>query len=271
MLAVAVAWVIPSGAAGQDEARVSGADPFYERLKLRVAGFLAGSSTEVRLDAAEGEFGTELDFEDDLGLDDRDVLPAFDASYRFNRKSRIEASYFSLNREGTRELEATIEFGDRTFEANSQVTSHFDTDIFRVSYAFSFVNNPQAEFGFSAGLHILDVATGLANQGATIVIEKDTDITAPLPVFGLHGGYAFSPVISAWGRGQLFAISIDRYSGALLDLYGGLQYDFSPHFGIAGGYQFYHVDVDVEGERGQFVGKVKFDYQGPLLAAVLRF
>jgi hypothetical protein len=269
LFAVVFGLAVPSPAAAQDDARLPGSDPFYERLKLRVTGFLAGSSTELRFDG--DNVGTTLDFEDDLGLDDRDFLPAFDVSYRFNRKSRIEGSYFSLSREGTRELETTIEFGDREFTVGSEVDTHFDTDIFRVSYAFSFVNNPQAEFGFLAGLHVLDVGTGLATAGGTVLVEKNADLTAPLPVLGLHGGYAFAPNISFGGRTQLFALSIDRYSGTLIDLYGALQYDFSPHFGISAGYQYYHVDVDVEGENLDFVGTVKFDYQGPTLTAVLRF
>jgi hypothetical protein len=271
LFALALGLAAPSSASAQDESRPPGSDPFWERLKFRVSGFSASSSTEIRLDRAEGEEGTELDFEDDLGLDDQDFLPSFDASYRFNRKSRIEASFFSLSRDGTRELSRTIDFGDRTFEIGTEIESHFDTDIFRVSYAFSFVNNPQAEFGFSAGLHVLDVGTGISTLGGTLSVEKDADITAPLPVVGLHGGYAFSPVVSAWGRSQLFSLSIDRYSGTLLDLYGGLQYDFTPNLGIAGGFQYYHVDVDVEGERGEFVGKMNFDYIGPTLSGVVRF
>jgi hypothetical protein len=90
-------------------------------------------------------------------------------------------------------------------------------------------------------------------------------------VIGLHGGYAFSPRVSLGGRGQIFGLEVGRYSGVLFDLFASLQYDFSPHLGLALGYQFYDASGDVEGENVEFLGEMDFTYHGPTLAAIARF
>lgn len=269
VLALAVGLTAPTAAIAQDASRPPGSDPFWERWKLRVSGYLPTSNTSLRFDAADGRIGTELDFEDDLGIDERKFLPAFDLSYRFNERHRIEGSYFSIGRDGTQDLEIDIDFGDTEFSRDTQVDSFFDTDIYRVSYSYSFVNEPNAEFGFLAGLHLVDVDMGIATAVGNI--RREPSLTLPLPVIGLHGGYAFSPRVSLNGRGQVFALEVGRYSGVLFDLFASLQYDFSPHLGLALGYQLYDANGSVQGEDVDFEGEMDFVYYGPTLSAIARF
>ena len=67
--------------------------------------------------------GALVDFEDDLDLADRKTLPFANLVYRFNPRHRIEASYTDLSRSGTRELEASISWGDQTFSQGTSVES----------------------------------------------------------------------------------------------------------------------------------------------------
>lgn len=266
VLAVVIGTALATPVAAQEFDEAS--SPLFERFKFSGFGFLPETSTTIRFDQVDGDLGTELDFEDDLGLDDREFLPAGVVSWRLGRQTRLEGSFFTLSREATREIDVEIDFGDETFERDVEVGTFFDTDILRASFFYSFLHDPQAELAVGLGLHLLWVDLGL--EAGDIERSVETDVTAPLPVLSVHGAYAFSPKFLLNGTGQLFALEIDRYDGELINLYGGFEYFFSPVVGATLGYDFYSIDLDVTGEREEFEGKIDFTYHGPRIGLVLR-
>jgi len=237
-------------------------------------GFLASANTTVRLDSADGRIGTTLDFEDDLGIDDSDLLLFLGASWRFAHRHRLEFEWFELGRDGRRELQAEIRFGEDVFNVGAEVNTFFDTDVFRVGYAYSFVRDDRKEVGLHVGVHITDLATGLrakAVLGENEALEglEFAEVTAPLPVIGIQGVWQFARKWSLIGRAQIFRLEIDDYDGALNHLKVGVVHSTFKHVGFGFGFDYFEVDVDMEDPN--FSGSVDFDYGGPIFFVLGHF
>ena len=72
-----------------------------DRLTLRLGTFsVRDYSTRVRIDSSDGVLGTVLDFEDLLAVDGKADVGRLDGHYRFDRRHRVDFSYFAIDRSG---------------------------------------------------------------------------------------------------------------------------------------------------------------------------
>ena len=89
--------------------------PMGERVGVRVGAFFANLETTVRIDATNGVFGTAISLEQDLGLDDTKTTLAAEAHWRFLKRSRLDFTYFQLDRSGASSTSVNIRVGDNVF------------------------------------------------------------------------------------------------------------------------------------------------------------
>lgn len=239
---------------------------FNKRVTARLGYFWSDAKSKVRLDSSDGQFGTEINFEDDLGLQSSKGLSMLDLNWRLNLHHRIEASYVSLNRSGDTNVTADIRFGDDVFTIGTEINSKFQTDIWRVAWGWSWINNSKFEFGTLLGLHVTQIEVGIRALDGRIEENKST--TAPLPTIGLHGTYAFTPKLHLRGFFQWFALEYDKYDGSLFNASAALDYYAFDNFGIGIGYSLYDYDLKVDDTVN-----LKFDYEfkGPMAYANLYF
>ncbi len=94
-------------------------------------------------------------------------------------------SYTNLRRDGDQRLTADIHFGDDIFTTGTDVDTTFDSDIWRLAWGWSWINNSKMEFGSLLGLQVTDVKLAVRALDGQLVEEEDT--TLPLPTIGLHG------------------------------------------------------------------------------------
>jgi len=66
----------------------------------------------------------------------------------------LDFSVFSFSRDGTRTIDETINFGDRTFAINTVVNSTQDLDIAKAAYTFAPVIKDRGFVGLTAGLYV---------------------------------------------------------------------------------------------------------------------
>jgi len=238
-----------------------------DRWNFQLGAFFPNVDTTARLNGAGGLIGTEINFEDDLGLKDRKSTGSFLASVRLGERWRIEGEYYSLSRNGTRTLSRTINWGDQTFVASTAVNTTFDTDIYRLSVGYSFIKNKEAELGVALGLHVTDIAASLVGTGGAVGQAADT--LAPLLTIGVYGAYAFSPRWLLSGRIDYFSLKYNEYDGSLLNLTAGIEYRVVRNFGIGAGWRY--VDYDLDVTKARFNGGVKYKFKGPALYATASF
>ena len=81
-----------------DSASTALAETDDSSFSLSVGAFLTERNSKARVDSTNGDRGTEVDLEDDLGLDNSDAVVRVDGFWRFAEKHRIDFSVFDLSR-----------------------------------------------------------------------------------------------------------------------------------------------------------------------------
>jgi len=249
-------------------------DPLGNRFVLGAGPFWARLDTQVRLDSSSGQIGTAIDFESTLGMDENDVLPLILGYYRVAKKHRIAFQHFRLNRNGVSVSDAPIRFGDVIFPANLPLSSYFDVDVYAFSYAYSLIHDEKKELAFNIGLQFQDIETGISGNLGPGIIREDADVVAPLPTFGGSFDYAFNEKWLFTSLLGVFAIELDlgddtEFAGEIVQFNAGVVYKAFKNVGLSLQYNYFRVDVDVDDP--DWMGFLKYEYRGPVLAVVVYF
>ncbi|MCX9157353.1 porin family protein [Niveibacterium sp. 24ML] len=245
------------------------AETSNDRYWAQLSGYWASISSSARLDFPGTKIpGTSLELEDELGLSDRDVLPAIQIGGRISQNWRMEFEYYSLERNGTRSIDRQINWGDLSFPASASVTTNFETTIYRVSAGYSFYKTPQAEAGLVFGLHMTDFVIALSGQAsvggnAASFQSESKDQLVPLPTLGLYGGYAINDKFNLRARLDYFSLNYDDYDGSLMALSAAVDWRFHKNFAAGIGYRY--VDYGLEATKDSFHGEVQYSFSGPTL------
>jgi hypothetical protein len=171
----------------------------YQRFKVAAGGFAAFFSTNLRLDSEELGIGTEISLEDDLGFTSNKFDFRGFGYYRFGKRHKIKFGYFSLSRNSRKVLDEEIQFGDETFDVDTEIEANFRSGIPSLGYNFSFVARPKVEAWAGIGLSAMFTKTGIEAVGSVDDepvngVSETEDVTLPIATFGL--GVAWNPVAS---------------------------------------------------------------------------
>lgn len=206
---------------------------------------LGGYLVDFRTDASAGFgtlVGTSIRLEDDLGVDDGKSTFRLGGFYRFNSRHGLDASFFNLNRSGSRVTEGQIEFNGVLYDVGAQVDSDFDVTLFKVNYRYSFINNGKTEAGFSAGLStysfnlLLDgEATVEENRQIIERVRVEEAILAPVPTMGMFINHAITPKWILRMQAEFLDLDTGDFAGRLVDSSITFEYYFSKHIGIGFG------------------------------------
>jgi opacity protein-like surface antigen len=263
---MALVGIFLSGLAAGQEANWTVNPGLQNRWTLEIGAYAPTLKTTANLDSTTLGVGTSVNFEEDLGLDDRKVNATVLGRVRLGERWRIEAEYFALNRSGTRTISRTINWGGNSYPIGIVVSSEFDSDIYRFSGGYSFIKDAQAELGVTLGFHVTDFVISL---GAAGVGTKTADALAPLPTIGVYGSYAFTPRWLLSGRVDFFSLNYNEYDGSLVNFMAGVDYRFTRNFGVGLAYRY--VDYDLTATRSSFTGSVKYEFSGPMLYVIGSF
>ena len=229
------------------------------RFSIGLGAFFTDRDSNTRIDG-ETDTGTEVDLENDLGLDKSDTVFRLDAYWRFAEKHRFDFSAFDLSRSASKQIDKDIIWNDTTFPISTRVDAQLDLAIYKAAYTWIFLKRDRSFLGATAGLYVADIGATLSATGTEL--RESSDLTAPLPVVGLRGEYRFADRWSIRGSGEIFSIEYGDYDGTLTDLFVGL--DFSLTEGIALGLGVNSVRLDVGVTKPGFDGEVDWQYDGAM-------
>jgi hypothetical protein len=243
-------------AAETDATAVAFPDKYMIRLGVYV---IDDSNTQFGVSSDVAGLGTVIDYQRDFGGDSGDTIPRIDAYYRFNEKHRINFTSFSIDREGTKTLAIDPPIIiDGTDYSGGTINSDIKYTLYKLGYAYSFYRSSRVELSFSAGLNITSYDLKFTD-GATKV--ESADVTAPLPMFGLHMGYALTPKWSIEYVTEAFFIDIeDTFSGSLLSYELSTEYKLFKHFAIGAGLARLGTNVEVNSDNWK--GSISDSYRG---------
>jgi hypothetical protein len=244
---------------------------YNNTINFRLSGFRATTNTVIQVDSELDVIGEALSFEDDSNLSKREMLPLFDITYRFNPRHMLDFTFVDLSRSGSTYFgREGVTTDDILWATGSAIESQFDREVYRLSYGYSFLMDGKRELGLLLGLHITRFNTEhFPITGNEIVVEGDarrtydSGFSIPLPVFGLHGTYAFRSDLYLRGWGQIFALEYDDYDGRLYNLAGMLEYALDEPYGIGLGYAYYGYDLDAD--RDSLNRSFEYNFRGPTL------
>jgi len=232
-----------------------------DRFSVSLGMFFADRGTRTRLDGDVPGSGTDVDLEGTLGFDKSDTVFRIDGYFRFNEKHRIDFSAFDLSRDASKQIDEEFIWDGETYPIDVLVKASLDLQIYKLAYTWSFMQRDNGYLGVTAGLYVADIGTSIAAESIGQASSGGT--TAPLPVLGLRGQYDFSEKWSLRGSAEFFAVDYDAYSGSLVDLYAGVDYQFSEHVAVGAGINSVRIDVGVD--KTNFDGNLDWRYDGALL------
>ena len=248
--------------------------PLADRVAIKIAAFFPSIDTKVRLDASNGIVGTTIDFEQNLGMSSTETLPVGAIGWRFAKKHRVGLDAFVLNRSGSAISSSEIRFGDQVFEIMLPIASFFDTQVTSLAYSYSLIFDEKKELSLNAGLSVMDIQFGLIGTGGQERLEGGSGLTAPLPSFGITGGYAITDKwIAKAGIGYFaFDLSIsdtENLSGQIVRAKASIEHHTFENVHFMLGYSYFDVGVDfTDRER---LTAVSYQYQGPTLGFIASF
>ncbi|MDX1488831.1 MAG: hypothetical protein R3268_11560 [Acidiferrobacterales bacterium] len=230
-------------------------DALPDKFKIDVGVFFVteiDTTVSITPTGAAAGVGALVEFEDVFGLGNSERVPRIDGYYRFGKRSRVDFTYFKIDRDGTVVTPFDIDFGDAFFPAGTAVTSFFDEEVIKASYGLSFYNVPKAELGISAGLFVSDISVGVSTVpgGAS---DKGT-VTAPLPVIGAYFRYEMPKRWRFVGKVDFFYLEFDDFEGNLIDLRLNVEHQTWKNVGFGFGLNAIGTNLEVDDRdfRGEF-------------------
>jgi hypothetical protein len=245
------------------------ADPFDERFTFSIDRFRSDFDTDVRVDSVE------FSFEQDLGLDRRDDINAFEATWRFAERHALTAAAFHGERTNTVTLSERIIFGDDIYDVNVRARARFSAKVAELLYRYAFVRNERVRAEAMIGVHKLDLGASIgivasANDGeVSAEARARVKADAPLPVIGAALSVAITPTFFFDVEGQALSASVNDIDGTITDWRAGVRWHVFDHFETALYYNRFDMHLDLE--RSAWTGSLDFGYRGPQLVGTLRF
>ncbi len=242
------------------------------KFSMRAGGFMAVNTTTLGATLGTQKAGySTFSFENDLDMNRNTYSALLNFNVRLGKHNRIDFSYYNIYRKNTTIIDKDITFGEHIYHANSEITPHLNTNIFRLSYGYSFLSNAKFDIGALLGFHIMAFNAGLDFNGQTSDLSYNDDVkfTAPLPDLGFFGTYAFA---RRWAIGTelgYFYLKYSDFTGRVLSGSLNLQFKLAEHWGVEAGYNWLDVRVDIDRQR--LVAEFDWGYNGPFVNVVCRF
>ena len=234
-----------------------------DRFRLEVSMLGSQIDTKLRVDQSLALPGTEIDAEDDLGLDNSAVMPQIELTLLPGQHHLIRLSGLSSRRDAQTVIDKEIFFDDQVYEPGERVDSKLDITLFGLTYGYRFIANDRAELTATFGIQVASVDANAVVR-SRVLREAETGV-APLPLIGVEGRFDFTPRWSVEGRVQYLTANISDIDGNILDARIAGTYRFNPYLIIGIGYRTFSIDIDSKNEDDPGLVKLKFD--GPLLFA----
>jgi hypothetical protein len=237
------------------------ASPITDHFALRVSYYAPTVDTFLRLDRSTGQPGSELQVEDDLGMEDKPNQARAEMTFRLRERNRLRVDYFKLTRYGDKVLNRTIAFGDQTFLVNERAQTMIDWRQLTLTYTRSVLYFDRFELGAGLGISLLE--TKAKGEVVARNVREQEDAVAPFPTFALDATWRISKRWSMNVRGQTFTANLDEFDGSLSDYHGDIQYRWRKNFAFGLGYTSLKIKAQSTDVDQDMPGRFDQDISGP--------
>ena len=248
-----------------------------ERFRLDLGGFFQQFTTTIRVDSEKHGLGTEVNFEDDLGLSANQANFRADGYWRFGRHGRLDFAYMRWNRSANHVLDRDVTVGDTVYHAGATLDSKLRVSLAELYYGYSFWNTPEFEVGLQIGVSALfnktqfegtGTITGGGGSTGGSFSSENRSLTAPIPAIGAQFSYTLLPGFLASARIRGLGATIDNIKGSSLQWRAGLDCYPWKNVGIGAAYDYMDINVEKQSEPS---AKLEYKFSGPMVYLSLVF
>ena len=256
---------------GAAAARADGdyASPTEDRVRLSLGLMRVSASTSVRADSSAGTTGSNINGEDEFGLDPSKVEPKFQAMVRVGERNRLRFDYFELDRSGNATLTQPLIFHDAVLLAGDPVQSNLSLRTLGITYGYSFWRSERFELAGTFGINSTDISASARVQTQTRHIYEAEDQAGPFPTVGLDATWVASHRFYFDARAQYFSVSVNHLNGSLGFYELDALYRLRPNVSFALGYNL--VRAHLASTQASQSGEFDFDAKGPQLFVRVAF
>ena len=222
-------------------------EPLFDKFNFKLAGSWLDLNTEIRLDSSLGDGqGTTLNFEDDLGLGNGEIIPTLAFEWQIARKHKLGVRWQDISRDSNAQALTEIHWGDETIPIDADITLAFDITQVFIDYTYYPWVKERWAAGFGFGLRWMDIQATLAYSEENDNIEGSSDVkaSAPLPYLYFEYRRLFS---DNWrfitGLGWLY-VSIDDISGGQVIGRASIEYLAGKRWSFGGALNLSTINVD---------------------------
>ena len=244
-----------------------------ETFGLGLGVYQANRNFVIRADGTVP--GEDIDFDDDLSLDDKDTTASLNFRWRYSENWSLFGQYWAVSGTGETVLAEDFEWEDVTFQAGTNASSSSDLAIARIFFGRSFLkDSPGNEFGLGLGLHLMEMdaaieGTAIIAGGPAEFRREEASVTFPLPNLGAWYLYSWSPNWVASAKADWLSVTLGDYSGSLLSASVCVNYQISKTFGL--GLSYNRFVLDIEATSSDLSGGIEIGQSGPRLALTASF
>ncbi len=249
------------------------ADQPWERFSFKLGGYIVDLDSSVYIGSSALGLGASVDVEEALGLDSSLSVLRTEVSYRFSssRRHLLGLKYYDFRRSSTKNLETEITWQDKTYPIGTTVESYYNIRVIKAGYDYSFFQDDRINLASSIGLFVTSIEFGVSAAG---VGDTEEDITAPLPVVGLHLDFAITPKLFLKQSFEVLYLEIGDFKGSIAAFNIACEYNFWKNVGFGIGYDKFDLKLEANGSdypNIDFIGEIKFAYTGLLLYTKVYF
>jgi hypothetical protein len=235
--------------------------PTMERVRVSLGAMKVKSSTDLRVDSTNGNPGTLVNAENDLGLDHSNLEPKFQAMIRVGERHRLRIDYFTLERKGFKNIEIPISFRNTNLLVGDPVDSQLSLRTLGLTYAYSFVHREKFEIAGTFGANVIDISARVRVQQPTRRIDQREDQAGPFPTLGIDATWVISKRFYLDGRFNYLRLSVDNFDGSLGIYELSAQYRWRANLSLGLGYT--QVRTNLSSTKATESGLFNFNTKGP--------
>ena len=235
--------------------------PTMERVRITLGAMQLKTTTDLRIDNTNGTPGTAVNAENDLGLDHKNLEPKFQAVIRARERNRVRFDYFTLERNGFKDLTIPISFRDTNFIVGDPVSSNLSLRTLGVTYEYSFIHRDNFEIAGTIGVNAIDLSARAQVQLPTRRIDQSEDQAGPFPTVGVDGTWVISKRFYLDGRYQYLNLHISNLNGSLGILELEALYRWRANVSVGVGYD--QLRSKLNSTKATAGGLFDFNSKGP--------
>lgn len=231
-------------------------------IEFELMQWMPDLTAEARV-SDEAIQGSDIDFKDELGLDDENFIDAR-FSWYFAKNNKLRLTYSNIAYSGDKVISEEIVFDGETYEVGGRVITDLDIQYFRLGWIWQFISTDDGVFKLGSILEakIFSIDASLEERGESV--EESEEVTGGLPTIGLAADINPHKMVNLFA--EISGMTFGDY-GEMYDAEIGARFIFLENYSIIANYRIFKIDVE-DDEDDDYVD---IEISGPSIGASIRF